>query len=228
MLSNNEGAKAFRLKLAAQFALAVKTRRKALKLTASDVARRTSELGYPISRGAIAQIESNSRSGKVDVAELLTLAAALDIPPALLLFDGYHSKGLMELRPGFDVFIGDAVRWMLGQIAYPQRVLKYIMTPRLAEVIHEDAPRPPNDGVKLIAAATALDQITRDTMPVQKELHRAREAGGDVETAQRMWDLNLEKIAALRGQKKEAEAALWGTSRSSMNEADDAQNESDD
>jgi hypothetical protein len=57
MPSIDERAKAFELELSRRFGLAVETRRKALNLTASEVARRTAELGYPISRGAIAKIE---------------------------------------------------------------------------------------------------------------------------------------------------------------------------
>ena len=57
-------------------------------------------LGYPISRGAIAKMESNVRSGKVDVAEVPVLSAALDIPPVLLLFSGFSMDGFRDALPG--------------------------------------------------------------------------------------------------------------------------------
>ena len=55
-----------------------------------ELAERTAELGYPITRVAISKIERNSREGKLDVAELLVLAEALGIAPVLLLAPGFH------------------------------------------------------------------------------------------------------------------------------------------
>lgn len=49
------------------------------------LADRTRELGYPISRTTISELE-NGKRGHVTVAELLVLAAALDTAPALLMY----------------------------------------------------------------------------------------------------------------------------------------------
>lgn len=73
------------LTLAQRVGDAVAKRRKALGWTGVQLADRTAELGYPITRVAISKIETNSRAGKFDVAELLVLAEALYIPPVLLL-----------------------------------------------------------------------------------------------------------------------------------------------
>ena len=117
------------MNLADRFGSAVSARRKALKLTASEVARRTAELGYPISRGAIAQIESNSRSGKVDVVELLVLSAASVLLPASLLFSGFPWASVEEVLPGVEVQVGDAVRWVSGYISRSRRRTKTSLLP---------------------------------------------------------------------------------------------------
>jgi hypothetical protein len=86
-----------------------------------ELARRTAELGYPISRGATAKIESEVRSGKIDVAEVLVLAAALDIPPVLLLFPQFSTDGGAVVVPGVMASEDEAVRWMSGQVSFPHR-----------------------------------------------------------------------------------------------------------
>jgi transcriptional regulator with XRE-family HTH domain len=111
----NESAKTWELKLAGQLGLAVQARRKALRMTAQQLAERTAELGYPITRVAISKIEGNMRAGKIGVAELLALAAALDIPPVLLLSPGFPD-GQVETRPGRSVDAREAVLWFAGHL----------------------------------------------------------------------------------------------------------------
>lgn len=89
----SEEAKQWALRRTAEIGEAVHARRVHLGLSASQLANRTKEIGYPITRGAIAKIESNSRSAKLDVNELLVLAAALQIAPVDLLFPGFPSFG---------------------------------------------------------------------------------------------------------------------------------------
>jgi transcriptional regulator with XRE-family HTH domain len=99
MPSIDPDGKAWQLELSARVGKAVKMRRNALKLTAQQLAQRTVEIGYPVTRVTISKIESNVRAGKFDVAEWLVLAQALEIPPALLLFPDYPDgpvKGLPD------------------------------------------------------------------------------------------------------------------------------------
>jgi transcriptional regulator with XRE-family HTH domain len=198
------------MNLGARFGSAVGRRRKALKLTASEVARRTAELGYPVSRGAIAQIESNSRAGKVDVAELFVLALALDIPPVLLLFDGYPQGRPVEIRPSVDAEIEDAVRWVSGRISAPRKVVRDTVDGHeITRVGFGEPPKPPNDGVKLIAATSSFDQALLDRVPLMVTLENAQNQGGDIDTTQRMLHLNDERIEALRQEIYDAQVALW-------------------
>jgi transcriptional regulator with XRE-family HTH domain len=203
MPSIDEGAKAFETNLAQRFGFALSTRRKALKVTASEVSRRTAELGYPISRGAIAKIESNSRSGKVDVAEVLVLSAALEIPPLLLLFPGFATDGGAEIVPGVFTKEDEAVRWMSGQVSFPQEY--DIVSMRL-----EDRPNPPNAGVNLIAATSLLEEALETRISLVHHLSGVQDDPVEAETSQRMLERNSEQIEAIRKRRREAQAALWG------------------
>jgi transcriptional regulator with XRE-family HTH domain len=188
--------------LAARFGAAVKTRRAALKRSASEVARRTAELGYPISRTAIAKIESNSRSGKVDVAELFVLSAALDIPPVFLLFFMFPGGQLVEVIPDHEALPQDAARWVSGRISFPRKV---------GDARFEDHARPPNDGVKVIAAASAVESAMEERMRLEKQLEKAQDHPGDeAEFAQRMLQINEEKVVGYLQEQGAAQRALWG------------------
>lgn len=83
-------------------------------LSAVQLAERTAELGYPITRGTLAKIESNSRAGKLDVSELVVLAKALRVPPLQLLFSALPD-GPVDVLPNVTVRSRDAVTWFSGE-----------------------------------------------------------------------------------------------------------------
>jgi transcriptional regulator with XRE-family HTH domain len=114
----DDAAKAWQLELAKRVGDAVKARRTALKMTAQQLAERSKELGYPVTRVAISKIESNSRAGKVDVAELMALAAALDVPPVALLFPDLP-EGDVEILPGESGPSVAALFWFTGEYDDP-------------------------------------------------------------------------------------------------------------
>ena len=106
-------AKQWEESLSGRMGKAVQRRRKRLGLTAQQLAERTSELKYPITRVAISKIEGNKRSGKFDVAEWLVLSQALSIPPALLLFPDYPD-GIAEGLPGQEGSGQEGSWWVSG------------------------------------------------------------------------------------------------------------------
>jgi transcriptional regulator with XRE-family HTH domain len=110
-----ESVKEWQLGMAGRFGAAVKAARKSLGLTAQQLSARTAESGYPITRVTISKIESNSRSGKVDVAEVLALAKALGVPPVMLLF-GDLPDGDVAVLPESRIPTLDALRWFSGDI----------------------------------------------------------------------------------------------------------------
>jgi transcriptional regulator with XRE-family HTH domain len=200
----DQGAKEFELTRAGWFGNAVSWRRRALNLTASELSRRTVDLGYPISRGAIAKIESNLRSGKVDVTEVLVLSAALDIPPVLLLFPQFSTDGFGAVLPGVLAKEDEAVRWMSGQVPLPR---EYDMPGTHLEQATSDMP---NEGVKLVVAMQMLQQALETRVSLVHHLHRLQADAAEVTDAQRMLDMNNDLIQNLRQQIRDARETLWG------------------
>jgi transcriptional regulator with XRE-family HTH domain len=107
-------AKNWEKELARRVGSAVQARRKQLGLTAQQLAERTKGASYHVTRVAISKIEGNLRAGKLDVAELLALAAALEISPALLVFPGFPD-GSVEVLPGLRADNEAAVKWWGGR-----------------------------------------------------------------------------------------------------------------
>ncbi|MEB3020392.1 helix-turn-helix domain-containing protein [[Mycobacterium] crassicus] len=214
MPSINRDAKSFEMNRAHWFAFAVKQRRTALRLTAAELSRRTAGLGYPISRGAIAKIESQARSGKIDVAEVLVLARALDVPPALLLFPGFATDGPEELLPGYFARSDDAVRWVAGSIAYPQEY-------ELSSMRRIGDPAPPNSGVNLVEDTSLLAEALETRTSLVRYLERVEGDAQEVENAHEMLQRNAEQIAAIRHRRRNSLMDLWGMHPSLGDREDD-------
>jgi len=213
----DEDAKQFELARAGWFGNAVSWRRKALGLTASELSRRTAELGYPITRGTIAKIESNLRSGKVDVAEALVLSAALDIPPVLLLFPQFSTDGGGKVLPGVFASDDDAVHWMSGQVPFPPQSEE--SSPGV-----QDHQMPAHEGVRLIDAVSMLEKALETRISLVHYQYVVQEDRAEAATAERMLEKNNEEIFAIRTRIDAARRALWGMDR----ERGDVENDSDD
>jgi hypothetical protein len=81
-------------------------------MTGHELADATARLGYPITRSQIANYESG-RKQSLDVAELLVIAAALDVAPLELLFPGEPDQ-VMETLPGRMATTLAATNWFVG------------------------------------------------------------------------------------------------------------------
>ena len=105
----------------------------------------TAALGLRVSPTIIAKLDSGRRGNVLSVPELLVLAAALKMPPALLIFPGYPD-GEVEHLPGRESTSQDAVDWVSGANLLPYTV----------EVNSDGVPipvyGPSNVGVELVAA----------------------------------------------------------------------------
>jgi transcriptional regulator with XRE-family HTH domain len=83
------------------------------KMSAQRLSDRCAELGMEVARATISNLEIGRRTS-ISVAELLVLAAALDIPPAALVFPvGYAEE--VEALPGVLTPPYEAVRWFGGE-----------------------------------------------------------------------------------------------------------------
>ncbi|OBB95388.1 helix-turn-helix domain-containing protein [Mycobacterium sp. 852002-40037_SCH5390672] len=81
-------------------------------LTAQQLAERCKQLGVPIHRTTITKIEKGRN--RFDVGELLILAAALEVPPLVLLYPELPD-GDVELIPDRPGSSWDAYRWATGE-----------------------------------------------------------------------------------------------------------------
>ena len=171
-------------------------------MTAQQLAERTRELGYPITRVAISKIEGNLRAGKLDVAELLVLAVALDIPPALLLFPAFPD-GTLELLPGYDARVPKALDWLSGNAPLPVQ-------------IHADGTfgetNSPNNGTELVEAVALLMNLDERLA----DLHSMEQASGSppeaVESIRRVIETFEQQLPLVKRDISEAAASLWGIS----------------
>lgn len=80
------------------------------------LADRTAQLGHPISRTALSNLEVG-RKRAVDVPELIVLARALGVPPLLLLYPAI-SAGEVEVLPGHRTSSWSAAQWFAGKAPY--------------------------------------------------------------------------------------------------------------
>ncbi|WP_082960566.1 MULTISPECIES: helix-turn-helix domain-containing protein [unclassified Mycobacterium] len=90
---------------------AVASRRKALDMTAQQLAERCKDLGVPIHRTTITKIE-NGRS-RFDLGELIVLAVALNTSPVGLVYPGPY-EGLVDITPSVRVTEFQAAQWFSG------------------------------------------------------------------------------------------------------------------
>ena len=199
----DEVAKKWEEGLSRRVGKAIQARRKALGLTAQQLAERTRGLSYLVSRVAISKIEGNTRAGKLDVAELLVLAVALEIPPALLLFPSFPERGTVELLPSYDVWPPAAVRWLCGESPLPVQ-------------IHDDDTfgevNPPNAGTELVGAFARLTYAEAGLRKAQFDQQFGAKATSEelVESGKRLV-LEQEAVTAIKTEIARHRASLWGT-----------------
>ncbi|MGX6511274.1 helix-turn-helix domain-containing protein [Rhodococcus sp. SJ-2] len=93
----------------------VRRRRDELNISAQKLADACTELGHPIARNSISNLE-NGRRSEVSIAELAVLAEALDMPPVELLFGAALVNGEVEYLPGRTAPAWRALRRFTGEV----------------------------------------------------------------------------------------------------------------
>ncbi|WP_405841558.1 helix-turn-helix domain-containing protein [Streptomyces sp. NBC_01518] len=99
-------------RLALSVAQEVRRHRLAQGLSAQQLSDRCAQIGMPIQRSVLANLESGRRT-TVTISEVLVLAAALEIPPALLVFPLGHIEK-QEVLPGVEMDPLQGVDWFGG------------------------------------------------------------------------------------------------------------------
>lgn len=130
----DESAKRWQEDLAVRTGQAIAEMRTRRRLTAVDLANRTRELGYPISRVAISKIENGTRAGKLDVAEIIVLARALNVAPVQLIYPNLPD-GPVEVLPGTVVRAREALLWASGEQNLPATVRPGLSDEERREII---------------------------------------------------------------------------------------------
>jgi transcriptional regulator with XRE-family HTH domain len=119
-----------------------------LGMTAQQLAERCKDLGAPIHRTTITKIE-NGRT-RFDVGELFILAAALDVPPLVLLYPDLPA-GEVEIIPDRPGTSWDAYLWATG------------MAPSFLN------PDTPSKGAQLVNAVRDRHQLMAELARLQVE-----------------------------------------------------------
>jgi transcriptional regulator with XRE-family HTH domain len=206
----DQGAKAWELELAGRVGQAVLRRRRALGLTAVQLADKTRDLGYPITRVAITKIETNKRAGKLDIAEVLVLAAALEIPPALLLFSTFPEGGSVELLPGYNADPSAAVRWLCGEKPLPVQIH--------ADETIGDINRQ-NTGTELVGAFARLTYAKAGLRKAQfDQQFGAKVSAENLVQIGKQLVLEQEAVAAIEKEIERLLLVLWGTSAEELSD----------
>jgi transcriptional regulator with XRE-family HTH domain len=95
----------------------VKRHRGRLGISAQQLAERCKELGMPIQRSVLSNLESGRRT-TITVAEVLILAAALEVPPITLFAPAGYVDSVRVL-PFVEVATYDAIRYFSGTATLP-------------------------------------------------------------------------------------------------------------
>lgn len=221
--------KAWELDLAARLGQAVQTRRNALGLTAQQLAQRTADLGYPITRVAISKIEGNMRAGKVDVAELIVLAKALEMPPVLLLYPGFPEGYDVRVEtptahdfktgsdsggePAFSVSFPAEVETLPGQLANCRDAVLWFSGQRPSMWHSGEGPSeelPGELGASIVQSDALAMETERQVAAQRREVAREGVSEADAEQKRRLIQHNETLIARVRFSIKNEQDRLWG------------------
>src|SRR5215204_5435227 len=86
-------------------------------LSAQGLSDRCAELGYPIPRSTIQNLEIG-RKESISIQEVVILARALAIPPVVLMYP-VGREASVEALPGADVDTWSAAKWFTGEASFP-------------------------------------------------------------------------------------------------------------
>src|SRR3954469_19672328 len=86
-------------------------------ISAQELADRCAQLGYPIGRQVITNLENGHRDS-ISVPELMVLGHALGVPPSLLIFPVGHTADCEPL-PGLPRPTWPAFAWFAARDRYP-------------------------------------------------------------------------------------------------------------
>lgn len=184
------GAEGWSTRLVRSIADEVKRRRTELGWSAQKLSDECAALGFDFPRSTLADLESGRRK-QVSVPELVALAAALHIPPLLLVYP-VGRQAETEMLPGVTRPAFRAAEWFSGAAFLPgpdgggvvTKITPNVEWPGQALVLYRDHDRVFNaeqealDGARTGPNATAWHQLALGFRAERERLQgRARELG---------------------------------------------------
>ncbi|MEU8707242.1 helix-turn-helix transcriptional regulator [Streptomyces sp. NPDC048565] len=119
----------------ATVAIEVRRRRKELGWSAQDLADKCAEIGHPIPRNVIANMESGRRSN-LPLVDVMVLAQALNTPPICLIYPVGYIDDVQQLPLQDSTSALDALRWFTGEeteLGADDDMLRYFRTHHAAQ-----------------------------------------------------------------------------------------------
>jgi hypothetical protein len=168
-VAKKQSEKPWDVRLIEQAGKAMRRARRRKRKTANWLSDETARLGLRLSAQVIAKLDTGHRGGALSVSELLVLAAAIEVPPALLLFPGYPD-GEVEFLPGRTVLSKEAVEWFSGEARLPASTS--------VDGVGREA-SPPNPGTELVKAVREYSDVSKDLV-VLNEMLRGKQVPHDV------------------------------------------------
>jgi hypothetical protein len=158
------------------------------RMSVQKLADATAELGMEIPRSVLANLESGRRD-TVSVAEVLVLAAALDVSPIELIFPVGFDEGT-EMLPGRKVYPLDAVRWFTGE-----RVLHIV---DVGTILSEPAGFAERSSTYLVKQHADLVKVLRDQEADAAKAIADAAIEGANDSARATASLRMDRLAELR------------------------------
>lgn len=103
--------------LVSNIAATIRKRRQELGLSVQDVADRTADLGHPLNRSTLSDLENDRRKDRLFIGDLLALAESLRVHPVELLYP--NDADTSEVLPNTEVSTAHAREWLAGNHVPP-------------------------------------------------------------------------------------------------------------
>lgn len=168
--------------------------------SAAWLSERTAQLGYRISPTVIAKLDSGHRGSVLSIAELLILAAALDIPPTLLLFPTFPD-GSVELLPDVSVSTLKARECLCGDAPIPVKIDADGVSGQIAR---------PNRGVGLVGMVATRARLEADLGNFRRQQLDESTPTAALAGIRRTIELYEQQLVAIDADISDAKATLWG------------------
>ncbi|MFC9761380.1 helix-turn-helix domain-containing protein [Rhodococcus jostii] len=138
--------------------------------SAQWLADRTAELGHPISRVAISNLEVGRKSG-LDIADLIILARALEVSPVQLIYPGLMDEPV-EVVPQQSISSADALFWFTGEGAPNPGVRDAQLAELAGEKLPQDEVEKFHENRRAMEASVPVGTV-RDYYSMKETLDRA-------------------------------------------------------